>query len=293
MNLLYPLYPLYNKPTINHYKKPNTSPSTQVVYITDHLKNELRINTILETIPFFSNYFYTITTCHNIIVDGITNVLPKYALVSYMNVPIITLIEYLRINAKKSLPYYIIETYKYLIQSIRLLQTKNLVHFNIKGDTILYNQHKGTILLSDFSAAFTIPQPTAKILATNDATIYHPLEVHVLIYMKDMDKTSISRNDIDQITMTYIGNNPHLQKYQQECIQFLTPFINKDRNTITNEMLKYSNTWDNYSLSILYLQLANNILLPLVEILEENICPNPTKRHNITETIQLFENRVF
>jgi hypothetical protein len=65
-------------------------------------------------------------------------------------------------------------------------------------------------------------------------------------------------------------------------------------------MLKYSNTWDNYALSIMYLRILiglhktikkdNKFILFFMKLLVVNIHLNPLKRFSIQETHNKFEN---
>ena len=64
------------------------------------------------------------------------------------------------------------------------------------------------------------------------------------------------------------------------------------------KILSYWDTWDNYSLSVLYLKIiyylnpggyiTNTFLSFFTEILLINISPNPVKRFNIADTIHSF-----
>ena len=78
---------------------------------------------------------------------------------------------------------------------------------------------------------------------------------------------------------------------------------NKDYISSIKELLKFWNTWDNYSLSIMYLRflyylningyIENIFIEKLTEILLTNIHPNPNKRLNIDNTILKFNQTLY
>jgi hypothetical protein len=82
-----------------------------------------------------------------------------------------------------------------------------------------------------------------------------------------------------------------------ECLK---KYINKPKIEIITEILKYSNTWDNYELSILYLHIIGNItrifslkdnfISRLTSILSKNISPDSTKRDTLIISIEKINN---
>jgi len=47
---------------------------------------------------------------------------------------------------------------------------------------------------------------------------------------------------------------------KQECHQYMEQFINKNKEEIMIQLIMNCKTWDNYSVSILYLHLVENII---------------------------------
>ena len=90
------------------------------------------------------------------------------------------------------------------------------------------------------------------------------------------------------------------ESYYKSCIECLKKYINKPKIDIINTFLQFSNTWDNYSLSILYLHITANttksfdlngtFLNKLNILLSKNILPDPTKRETLTNSIKNLNN---
>ena len=50
----------------------------------------------------------------------------------------------------------IVESFTYLLESIEKLQLKDIVHFDVKGDNVLYNLKTGFPLIIDFGISIPI-----------------------------------------------------------------------------------------------------------------------------------------
>ena len=88
------------------------------------------------------------------------------------------------------------------------------------------------------------------------------------------------------------------QKYTESCINFLSQYKGKTRDQVIISLLDFHHTWDNFSISIMYLKLlfnilkfqTNSIILFFYEVLLININPNPNKRLSPNETlVKLFD----
>ena len=79
----------------------------------------------------------------------------------------------------------------------------------------------------------------------------------------------------------------------------LKKYINKPKLEIISQILTYSNTWDNYELSVLYLHILGNVVRvfslkdtfinKLTNILSKNIGPDPLKRETIIASIEKLD----
>ena len=83
------------------------------------------------------------------------------------------------------------------------------------------------------------------------------------------DEKTISYSQIEELSYNYVKSISFLEffsesyreNYKKKCVNFLKKYINKSREEIITDILKYINTWDNFSLSILYLHIICNLLI--------------------------------
>ena len=176
----------------------------------------------------------------------------------------------LKRDSKKYI-FTIITSYQKLLRSLLLLQKNNIVHFNINYETICFKK-EDHVLLRDFTHAIDMNRTPSNIIrhlieSINNITTNSPVEIHLLSHMKKHALETVTLESIQTICKTYI-NNPYLfflsestkEKLYINSMDSLKPCIGLPREKITDEILKMENTWDNYSLSIVYLHAVSSIL---------------------------------
>ena len=144
----------------------------------------------------------------------------------------------------------------------------------------------------------------------NDNYIYKPLEVHVLFYLIKNDINTISYSFIEEICEIYVNNlsvlsffsDKYVADYKKCCIETLKQYVNKDKGEIIELLLENVETWDIFSLSVLYLHIFGNIMRTfslqgtfiskIFLELSNNIQPNFIKRHDLESMRELF-NKLF
>ena len=207
----------------------------------------------------------------------------------------------------------LIEIYRYLLHSIDLLVVNNIIHNRICLETIVLNKDEFP-LISDFSLSIDISKENMHdyikhfIIEYNSSYLEWPIEFHILAYLLTNKLDSLSSYNIETIINEIIDNNYILKifgpnivtLYKSEAIQYYQKYINVSYNEILSDMLKYSNTWDNYALSIMFLRFFigihksikkdNKFILFFMKLLVVNIHLNPLKRCSIQETNNKFEN---
>ena len=82
------------------------------------------------------------------------------------------------------------------------------------------------------------------------------------------------------------------------CTEQWESLIGVPRSEARHVLIKGWDTWDNYSLSIAYLQILNfiysggftnnNLIIQYVELLLVNVHPDPERRKTVSQTKQLF-----
>ena len=212
----------------------------------------------------------------------------------------------------------LINTYSFLINSLKILNKNDIIHFDIKGENIIYDS-SGPIII-DFGLSFKI----SDIISSNIIELrkyfytYAPSyyiwspEIHIIAYIvknaglgtSDILFTPDTLNDLlDDI----VSNNDILEifsddfkiSYHKSLYNYMKQFINKPDIFIISELIKYNNTWDMYSLSILYLKVINkrvserdvsdnSIYNILSQLFLLNINPDPRKRHAFETTKRLL-----
>jgi hypothetical protein len=232
-------------------------------------------------------------------------------LLKYDNIPILNFKIYLSFE-KKYFFYKIINIYTQLLKSINMLNEKNIFFNNLNDENIFINQFDSPIL-TDFS--FSIHFNSIKenlnnfILAYDPSYIQWPIEIHAIAYLFHHKLNSLSRSNIDTIVTDLINNNfifenfndTIKQKYYDNGISFLSKFINKRKDELISNIILYFKSWDNYALSILYLQIIikiyksiknknNKFIIEFMKLLLKNISFNPEQRFSLKNTKLHFNN---
>ena len=219
-------------------------------------------------------------------------------------------------NNKKKIISCIFDTYSYLIESIERLVAHEVVHYDLKMQNILMNLKTDTPIIIDFGLSIPI-----KRLDEGDAfwatyfykysPVYYvwPLEAHVINFLQNAPQPqsqSLSRDDVTSICETFVNANAALRifskgfrtRYLKACIEQCEPWIGVARDTACVALLKGWPTWDNYSLSVAYLQILefiyeagftnNHLIIQYVQLLLTNMHPDPARRKTVGDTKRAF-----
>ena len=227
-------------------------------------------------------------------------------------------------SKKKTAFINLIDSYKHILNALILLNHYNIVHYDLKSDNILFNKIKNQPIIIDFGLSINFNQikkliggkqkltPEAEKLLSDKFYVFAPdyylwcIEIHTICYLLDSSNNIIDDNSIKVICIEYVENNKAFkmfdssftQKYTESCINFLSQYKGKTRDQVIISLLDFHHTWDNFSISIMYLKLlfnilkfqTNSIILFFYEVLLININPNPNKRLSPNETlVKLFD----
>jgi hypothetical protein len=241
--------------------------------------NELTIQPYIIAIPNYSSFFYTFHTVEPIDLGLIEEdciecaecIQTSFVLLTSDYFPIHPISTYLT-NIKKYIDMYI-----HLMKGIQLLDDAKIIHLNICLDNIIIKD--GNLpLLKGFEHAIINNGPSESLFATPHWSFKSPLECRTIRHMLDHKLSSLSKQNIEEIS-----DDP-------DEIAFLTPYINKPKQTIVDSLLKWANTWNMYSLNHLFLDLldltnlTNEFTTKWREILKTRISPN----YCVEETIKLM-----
>ena len=238
----------------------------------------------------------------------------KYILFSYKKKDFIKFSHFfLHLPSPKLFVFYIIDSYICLLKNVTTLHNKNICFFNISHKNIVFDNGFKPIFIN-FGESILIEKLDEEYLLNimenvGDYTL-KPLEVHVLFHLIKNDETTLSYSSVEIICDFFVKNNSLLSLFSQNykelffqtCCDTLKKYINKPKNYIINDIIQYSHTWDNYSLSFLYLYFVGNInktfslkncfLTKFSVLLNKNLHPDPLKRETIQNTQELF-NKLF
>ena len=217
------------------------------------------------------------------------------------------------VNQKNSIQLIsnIILSYNHLLKSITMLISKDIIHYDIKGSNIIFNENKEIPVLIDFGLSIqknTINKDNLNYMFYVYAPEYYiwSLEVHYMCYLVNKNKEP-NNDELEEICKKYVDGNKALQrnfspkfinKYLEKCIKQLKKYNKIDYDDRIDKLLGYWKTFDNYSLSIMYLKflhyiningfIDNQFIIFFSKLLLRNIDPNPSNRLNMVETIHTF-----
>jgi serine/threonine protein kinase len=299
--------------------------------------NEIKVSNIIKTINNYSLYFIPIikhcpvnlktlknsvslsecSIIEDVDMDKSKN---KYVLMESLFISNVSFYSILTNSSysKKHILLKLIETYEHLLDGLELLGQKKIVHNDLKGDNILYNIYSSVPQIIDFG--ISIPFELLNNENIKDYFyIYAPeynawsLDYDVICYilheMPVEGKFDFNESIVEKISNDYVNNQKFLKlfntdfkkTYLNNIIKYYNSFVGKTKNTIINQLLKHYKTWDNYALSILYLNIfsyifdetiinKNKLINYFIKILVKNISPDPNERYNIEESKRLFKN---
>ena len=229
---------------------------------------------------------------------------------------LIYLKNYLKTASLSSFKIYIssiIHFYKHMLQSISLLVTNQLVHNNINIDSIYVNKFE-LPLLTDFMFSIDISKPDIHLyikhffIAYEPTYLQWPLEIHMLSYLLTNKLSSLSSYNIENIICNVIDNHTILKtfgsslvsSYKEEALIYFKKYVNQSYEFILNDILQFYSTWDNYALSILFLQILidiykslkinNKFIIYFMKLLVSTIHLNPLKRDSVSSCTNKFQN---
>ena len=210
----------------------------------------------------------------------------------------------------------LISSYTHLLTSIKLLTDAKLIHYDLKGDNILFNKDKEIPIMIDFGLSINMNELINQSISIEKLKKYFyvygvdyyvwPIEVHYLCYILHVNENP-SREDINKIcdefvkenvALTLNFSNSFIQSYKKKCVKILEGLNTYDFSSRVNKVLSYWYTWDNYALSIIYLlfvyylningYLKNDLIIYFSEMLLTNINPDSSERLNVVETKSKF-----
>jgi hypothetical protein len=199
--------------------------------------------------------------------------------------------------------YLLTDFYMRLLSNIHLLVSNNIVHNNIGFKTMIVNSFELPILTNfRFSLNLSVYVSGQKIneclkhifIQYNPGHIYWPPEIHLLCYILTNKLSSLSLNNVETVLsglkIVYDNDNALLKHFSK--------YVNMNCDQIIADIMRFSGTWDQYSLGICYLKLigdlqkniktSNNFVVMFLELLRETVNAVPSKRPRVSETLAKY-----
>jgi serine/threonine protein kinase len=171
-----------------------------------------------------------------------------------------------------------------ILEEVSILNKNHIIHMDLKENNIIIDETLNKPILIDFGLSF---QTTS----LNDSNLhdyffiyehYSPwcFEInfincilHVISTKQnniDINTTPIQQNDLDSICNKFIIDNTFLQSnfkkeelelFKTSLISYVSIFNNKPLKSIIDDLMKYSNSWDNYAVAIIFISIIkeNNL----------------------------------
>lgn len=194
--------------------------------------NENKINKIIKTIPKYTYHFASLSIkCDDIYVsqlkDGLftecdaINKIQNDTKVVTMNGPYVEnmqLYDYLKgIKNIQQLAFKTLKVYEHILEAIDKMQSKDIVHFDLKSSNILMDKKREYPIIIDFGLSFVInelPSSFSDVFFVYAPEYYLlPPEVHLFSYLYHEVREEDDLSDeqiVDNVIRDYQKNNPVL-----------------------------------------------------------------------------------
>jgi hypothetical protein len=285
--------------------------------------NEINICEKIKNIPYYSNNYIVLHDYDFVNIgqlsekilqklDNITNNKDKYLLFQYKKIKCIRFDDFIfNLKTPKMVIFNVLETFSYLLSSLITLNNNNICFFNLSNENIVLNFECGEKpILHNFQNSLQISKLSVKYITniiknTIDYT-YKPLEVNVLFYLIHNELDTINYELIEDICEGYVKNlsvlslfsQQYNETFKKECCNSLKKYIDKPKSTIISDIMNQHDTWDNYSLCVLYLHIIGNIsrifslkgtfISNFLIGLTKNIHPDYSKREKLQDTMNSY-----
>jgi hypothetical protein len=287
-------------------------------------ENSIHIQQKLREILHFPCHFYCLQEWNYLSIKEINennvekrNINKKYVLFKYIKILKIPFIEYFSrytmkqdiISSKKNYIRDLLNSYEKLLNTIIKLNKKGICYFHWKKENIFFDEKEFPIL-ENFEKSIVYSSLTCDyIIKIIDYSIkvenkynYLPIEVFIIYYIHKYDYTSLSFHNLEEIYVL-LKKNFHLLSLEEFTSSFQS-LVNRDKKYIISYLFKFISTWDNYGLSILYLEYLEDIvkknpydtkyhIIPkLISNLKKNTSNIPFQRENVILTQETFYNLI-
>ena len=237
-----------------------------ITKIVIHNPKQQMIQKLIKKIPTYPFFFYIYYDSNPIQIGQmneqyIESTQPlktqnEMVLLKYKNINLLSLNDY--INKSNKTIQSLFYCFHYLVFSLKILASYEMVHLEISDKTILYHMDEDIPLIKITNQVIYTKDNIESILqtilrfTTDDYPC--PIEIYMIQYLQNNNVDSLSITNVYEIIENY-------KKYYLldliDLITYFKQYINKPTNQIIQELMMFSNTWGNYSLAFLFLKLIN------------------------------------
>lgn len=212
---------------------------------------------------------------------------------------------------KKEVLTYILDSYTFLLNNLRILNINGIIHYDLKAPNILIEEKTKTPIIIDFGLSI----PISDIRPDNYETFFYsyspsyyiwPIDVHVICYLVNMNPVLTSAT-LEELIIEYIRSTSMLRifsekfvgKFKDTAMRAYSKYIGMPKDSTINELLKNCNTWDNYALSVMFLNIIgfisgdgftdNKLIIEFSKLLLMNFHPDGKKRLSFEETKKQYD----
>lgn len=231
-----------------------------------------------------------------------------------MDMPFIKQIEFpemLKTLSSKNMILTIVESYRYLLMALDKLANAKIIHFDLKLENIMFKKETTNPRIIDFGISIPLDK-------LNDGNmneyfyIYAPdyyvwcPQICVIAFLLNETDKDLTSDDVEEIAELHTEGNRALDAFSSEfkdnfkelLLMELREYVGVKREKVIKTMMDSHETWDNYSLSVMFLRIItllfpnddhkNKFVILFSQILLMNIHPNPNRRLSIKETQNKF-----
>ena len=202
----------------------------------------------------------------------------------------------------------LIKTNVDLLKSVYLLNSNNLIHMDIKEDNIMLKDKDSGPIMIDFGISFDVSSYEDKNTFFTYGYDYPPwcFEITMISYMinkkgEKWKEEIVSEEEVNKVIEDYLGYNKVFigkkDTMKPLLMEFVSPYINKNYESLYDECLKTVQTWDSYGLCVMYYRMLlsydlidDRALYNYVSILKSVIYSNPVKRASTKEILKRIKN---
>lgn len=317
-------------PNILEEREENKKYKNKMVNQNFYSVNELTISNRIKKKPYYYKYYLIIEEYENVNIYQINRKMiekqnsrfdKRYLVYKYTNKQMLDFNDFLQsFTIPKQFILCVFQSFSYILKALIHLNEYNICFFNLSPENVAFpNVCREKPLLQNFQLSLNTDgkilneEYITNIIKKDGLQFTHkPIEVHLLFYLIQNNISTISYSFIEEICEIFIKNMSVLKLFSEKftenhkkaCIESLRKYINKPRSFIITDILTYTDKWDIYSLSVIYLFIVGNIircfsltqtfLNKLTTVLFKNIHPDPKKRESLKnteeETNQLLNN---